>query len=79
MQYKVYKQEERANISTMLAFLASAISCTRAVDDISMMMYKEEIGQVIVGFRSGGEKHINVKYESNWAMIKDIVNQLDIG
>lgn len=79
MQYTVDKQDERANISTMLAFLASAISCTRAGEDISMMLYKEEIGQVIVRFRSGGERHINVKCDSNWAMIKDIVNQLDIG
>ena len=79
MQYTVDKQDERENISTMLAFLASAISCTRAGDDISMMLYKEEIGKVIVRFRSGGERQINVKCDSNWAMIKDIVNQLDIG
>ena len=60
--------------------LLDAIRQTRAGDDVSALRFIEEEEAVHVDFESGKDgRIINVALDSGWAMIKDIVNNIDIG
>ena len=60
--------------------LLDAIRQTRAGDDITALRFIEEEETVHVDFESGKDgRIINVALDSGWAMIKDIVKQIDIG
>jgi len=62
-------------------FLTTAIRETRAGDDIGYLEYDEEEEVVKVYFDKNTfpSQIINVAMDSGWAMIRDIVKQLDIG
>ena len=60
--------------------LCKTIQATQAGDDLTALRYdpKEEI--VHADFRSAYDlRQINVAMDSGWAMIKDIVNHINIG
>ena len=60
--------------------LCEAIQATTAGDDLKALRYdpKEEI--VHADFTNAYDaRQINVAMDSGWAMIKDIVNHIDIG
>ena len=61
--------------------LTAAINKTRAGNDIGYLRYDDEAEVVCVYFgrNTSPSKEINVSGDSGWAMIKDIVNHLDIG
>ena len=60
--------------------LLDAIRQTRAGDDVTALRYIAEEEAVHADFESGKDgRIINVALDSGWAMIKDVVNNLDIG
>jgi len=61
--------------------LTAAIRETRAGDDLSHLEYDEDVELVNVYFGTNTfpSKNINVAADSGIAMIRDIVNKLDIG
>lgn len=64
----------------ILDLLLPAIQRTRAGDDVTALRYNAADETVHVDFESGKDgRIINVAMDSEWAMIKDVVNHLDIG
>lgn len=60
--------------------LLKAIQRTRAGEDVTALRYDSAKEVVHVDFENGLDgRIINVAMDSEWAMIKDIVNQIDIG
>ena len=64
----------------VLNHLMIAIQQTRAGEDVVALRYNAEDETVRVDFTSGQNgRIINVAMDSEWAMIKDVVNNIDIG
>ena len=64
----------------ILNLLLHAIQQTRAGDDVTALRYDPLREEVHVDFISGTDgRIINVAMDSGWAMIKDVVNNIDIG
>ena len=64
----------------VLDLLLKAIQKTRAGEDVTALRYDPERELVHVDFESGKDgRVINVAMDSEWAMIKDVVNHIDIG
>lgn len=64
----------------VLNHLLVAIQQTRAGEDVVALRYNTEDETVRVDFTSGQNgRIINVAMDSEWAMIKDVVNNIDIG
>jgi len=69
----------KENKQRILHFLLAAIQATRAGEDLVDLTLSDDKDTVIAEFEGGGIKKINVAFDSGWAMIKDIANQLQIG
>lgn len=70
---KYYKQ-------FVLDRLLAAIRATIAGHDVEALRYDAEKEVVHVDFTSGADgRIINVAMDNGWLMIKDVVNQIDIG
>ena len=69
----------KENKQRILHFLCAAIQATRAGEDLIDLTLSDDRETVIAEFESGGIKKANVAMDSGWAMIKDVVNQLEIG
>lgn len=68
------------NKQAVLDLLLLAIRQTRAGADVTALRYNTVNQTVHVDFESGKDgRVINVAMDSEWAMIKDVVNHLDIG
>ncbi len=69
------------NKQAILDALKVAINLTRAGDDVTKLEYDSERELVNVYFRN--EKYparqINVAMDSGYAMLKDVMNHIDIG
>ena len=64
----------------VLNHLLDAIRQTRAGEDVVALRYDPGDETVHVDFTSGQDgRVINVAMDSEWAMIKDVVNNIDIG
>ena len=64
----------------VLDLLLKAIQRTRAGEDVTALRYEPEHELVHVDFESGKDGRIsNVAMDSDWSMIKDVVNNIDIG
>lgn len=64
----------------VLDHLLKAIQQTRAGEDVVALRYDPGDETVHVDFTSGENgRIINVAMDSEWAMIKDVVNNIDIG
>ncbi len=65
----------------ILFHLLKAIQHTRAGEDLTALRYDPHQESVLAFF--GAQRYpgrvINVAMDSHWAMIKDVVNHLDIG
>ena len=60
--------------------LCKAIQSTQAGDDLVQLRYDPKAEIVHADFRDAYDaRQINVAMDSGWAMIKDIVNHIDIG
>ena len=60
--------------------LCEAIKATSAGDDLVALRYDPVTEIVHADFREAYDaRQINVAMDSGWAMIKDIVNHIDIG
>lgn len=63
--------------------LCEALKRTNMWDDITGLKYIEEssdVQYVYIDFKDHpAARRVNVSIDSGWAMIKDIVNHLDIG
>lgn len=60
--------------------LCKAIQATTAGDDLEKLRYDPVAEVVHADFREAYDaRQINVAMDSGWAMIKDIVNHIDIG
>ena len=60
--------------------LGAAIAATTAGDDLEELRYDPVKEIVHADFREAYDaRQINVAMDSGWAMIKDIVNHIDIG
>lgn len=73
--------EERKNrMQHILNLLKILITQTRAGEDVTALRYDADRELVLVDFESGKNgRVINVAMDSEWAMIKDVVNHIDIG
>ena len=73
----------KGNISAkqgVLNLLLIAIQNTSAGEDVTALRYDANDETVHVDFLSGADgRIINVAMDSGWAMIKDVVNHIDIG
>jgi len=69
------------NKQEILEKLAEVIRLTRAGDDLDHFEYDEKRELVFAFFDESkhASRVINVALDSGWAMIKDVVNNLDIG
>lgn len=69
------------NKQEILDKLAEVIRLTRAGDDLDHFEYDEKRELVFAFFDESkhASRIINVGCDSGWAMIKDVVNNLDIG
>ena len=68
------------NKQAILDMLLMAINKTRAGEDVIALRYDPAKEIVHVDFISGEDgRIINVAMDSGWAMIKDVVNNIDIG
>lgn len=64
----------------VLDLLLQAIQRTSAGNDVTALRYDAEGETVHVDFVSGKDgRIINVACDSEWAMIKDVINHIDIG
>ena len=64
----------------VLDLLLAAIRRTSAGEDVTALRYDAETETVHVDFESGKDgRIINVALDSEWAMIKDVVDHIDIG
>lgn len=64
----------------ILDLLLKAIQSTTAGDDLVALRYDERTETVHADFEIQKDARIiNVAMDSGWAMIKDVVNHLDIG
>lgn len=60
--------------------LCEAIQATTAGDDLVALRYNPKTEIVHADFENAYDaRQINVAMDSGWAMIKDIVNHIDIG
>ena len=73
--------EERKNrMQHILNMLKILITQTRAGEDVTGLRYDADRELVYVDFESGKNgRVINVACDSDWTMIKDVVNHIDIG
>ena len=68
------------NKQKTMDLLLAAIQSTRAGEDVTALRYDGLTETVHVDFWSGKDRRIiNVAMDSGWAMIKDVVNHIDIG
>lgn len=68
------------NKQAILDILLMAINKTRAGEDVIALRYVPMKEEVHADFISGEDgRIINVAMDSGWAMIKDVVNNIDIG
>lgn len=73
-------EERRMKMQYILNLLLLAIRQTRAGEDVKALRYDADRELVYVDFESGKNgRVINVAMDSEWAMIKDVVNHIDIG
>lgn len=73
-------EERRMKMQHILDLLRIVIAQTRAGEDVKALRYDADRELVYVDFESGKNgRVINVAYDSGWAMIKDVVNHIDIG
>lgn len=64
----------------ILDLLAEAIKATSAGDDLAALRFDPTTEIVHADFQDSYDaRQINVAMDSGWAMIKDVVNHLDIG
>ena len=64
----------------VLDLLLAAIQRTSAGEDVTALRYDADREVVHVDFESGKDgRIINVAMDSEWTMIKDVVNHIDIG
>lgn len=68
---KTYPAENKYYI---LRALEKAIKMTRAGDAVDDLIYDHKHELVIINFRNGYAKHVNVECDSGIAMIRDICN-----
>lgn len=73
--------EERKNrMQHILDLLRIVIAQTQEGEDVTALRYDADRELVYVDFESGKNgRVINVAMDSEWAMIKDVVNHIDIG
>ena len=69
----------KENKQQILDALLVAIQSTRAGDDVTKLEYNAESETVNVYFNGALGRRINVAMDSGIAMIKDVVNHIDIG
>lgn len=73
-------EERRLKMQHILDLLRIVIAQTRAGEDVTALRYDADRELVYVDFESGKNgRVINVACDSGWAMIKDVVNHIDIG
>lgn len=73
-------EERRIKMQHILDLLRIVITQTRAGEDVTALRYDADREVVLVDFESGKNgRVINVAMDSEWAMIKDVVNHIDIG
>lgn len=73
-------EERRMKMQHILDLLRIVIAQTRAGEDVTGLRYDADRELVYVDFESGKNgRVINVAMDSEWAMIKDVVNHIDIG
>ena len=86
---KIHTQEQKSFIESgyragktkqvICNLLCAAIASTSAGDDLVALRYDPVKEIVHVDFRDAYDaRQINVAMDSGWAMIKDIVNHIDI-
>ena len=66
-------REDKQNI---LNLMLPALRETRALSDLSMLLYDEETEVVTAVFSTGGKRHINVAMDSGISMIRDVLKQI---
>ena len=67
------------NKQKVMDLLLTAIQATNCGEDVTALRYIPEEETVHVDFVSGEDgRIINVAMDSTWAMIKDVVNHIDI-
>lgn len=71
MAEKTYPAENKFYI---VRALEKAIKMTRAGDAVDDLIYDHKHEMVIINFRNGYSKHVNVECDSGIAMIRDICN-----
>lgn len=68
------------NKQKTMDLLLRAIQSTSAGEDVTALRYDPLMETVHVDFLSGKDgRIINVAMDSAWAMIKDVINHIDIG
>ena len=69
------------NKQQILDYLLKAVQATRAGNDVSGLDYDAEKEMVYVYFGGSGfaGRSINVAMDSGIAMLKDVINHIDIG
>ena len=67
------------NKQIILNALLVALQLTRAGDDLHCLRYDAEDEEVKVFFTGGSYQVINVALDSGLAMLRDVLNQIDIG
>lgn len=69
------------NKQQILDYLLKAIQATRAGNDVSELQYDAEKEMVYVYFGGSdfADRSINVAMDSGIAMLKDVINHIDIG
>ena len=69
------------NKQYILELLLKAIKATRAGNDVSYLRYdaEKEIVHVYFGGSGVSSRQINVAMDSGIAMLKDVINHIDIG
>lgn len=87
MKIKTSRSKTYINVSNtssskqiILDLLCKAIQATTAGDDLVALRYDPKLEIVHADFRESYDaRRINVAMDSGWAMIKDVVNHIDIG
>ena len=71
----------RENKQYILDLLLKAIQATRAGNDVSELKYDASSDMVLVYFGGSGfpSRTINVHMDSGIAVLKDVINHIDIG
>ena len=68
------------NKQMILNALLEAIQCTRAGDDVTALRFDSKTETVYVDFENNkAGRKINVAADSGIAMLRDVLNHIDIG